>query len=41
VVLGASNQVLYATQDGELANAGQMSEQSIYDFLKRKVANRS
>ncbi len=41
VVLGADNQVLYSTQDGELANAGQMTEQSIYDFLKRKVANRS
>ena len=41
VVLGADNQVLYSTQDGELANAGQMTEQSIYDFLKRQVANRS
>jgi len=41
VVLGAANQVLYSTQDGELANAGQMTEQSIYDFLERKVANRS
>jgi thioredoxin 1 len=41
VVLGAANQVLYSTQDGELANAGQMTEQSIYDFLKRKVAHRS
>jgi thioredoxin 1 len=41
VVLGADNRVLYSTQDGELANAGQMTEQSIYDFLKRKVANRS
>lgn len=41
VVLGADNQVRYATDNGELANAGQMSEQSIYDFLKHKLAKRS
>jgi thioredoxin 1 len=41
VVLGADNRVLYATTDGELANAGQMSEQSLYDFLKRNLAKRS
>jgi protein disulfide-isomerase len=41
VVVGARNQVLYSTKGGELANAGQMTEQSIYDFLKQKVANRS
>ncbi len=41
VVLGAGNRVLYSTRDGELANAGQMSEQGIYDFLKRNLADRS
>jgi thioredoxin 1 len=41
VVVGARNQVLYSTKGGELANAGQMTEQSIYDFLQKKVANRS
>ena len=41
VVVGARDQVLYSTKGGELANAGQMTEQSIYDFLKQKVANRS
>lgn len=41
VVLGASDQIIYSTKNGELANAGQMSEQSIYDFLKRKVATGS
>jgi thioredoxin 1 len=41
VVLGPDNQVVYSTKNGELANAGQMSEQGIYEFLKQKVANRS
>jgi len=41
VVLGADNQVIYSTRDGELANAGQMTEQSIFDFLKQKVAKGS
>jgi thioredoxin 1 len=41
VVVGSRDQVLYSTKGGELANAGQMTEQSIYDFLKQKVANRS
>jgi thioredoxin 1 len=41
VVLGADQQVLYSTRDGELANAGHMTAQSIYDFLKRKLADRS
>jgi thioredoxin 1 len=41
VVLGADHQLIYSTKDGELANAGQMTEQSIYDFLKRKLADRS
>jgi thioredoxin 1 len=41
VVLGADNRVRYATTEGELANAGQMTERGIYDFLKRNLANRS
>jgi protein disulfide-isomerase len=41
VVLGAGNAVIYSTSNGELANAGKMSEQNIYDFLKQKLANRS
>jgi len=38
VVLGHANQVIYATQNGELANARQMSAQGIFDFLSQKVA---
>ena len=41
VVLGADSQVVYATRNGELANARNMSEQSIYEFLKQKAAKRS
>jgi thioredoxin 1 len=41
VVVGTQSQVIYATKDGELANARQMTEQGIYDFLKQKIANRS
>ena len=41
VLLGADNQVIYSTSDGELANAGQMTERSIYDFLKHKLGQRS
>lgn len=41
VVIDAGNHVLYSTVNGELANAGQMTEQGIYDFLKQKIANRS
>jgi thioredoxin 1 len=37
VVLGAGNQVVYSTRGGELANAGQMTEQGIYDFLSQRV----
>src|SRR5580658_2121553 len=36
VVVGHANQVVYATRNGELANAGQMSEQGIFDFLSQK-----
>ncbi len=38
VVLSPANQVVYSTRDGELANARQMSEQGIFDFLSQKVA---
>jgi thioredoxin 1 len=38
VVLGAADQVIYSTRNGELANAGQMSEQGIFAFLSQKVA---
>ena len=38
VVLSSANQVVYATRNGELANARQMSEQGIFDFLSQKVA---
>jgi thioredoxin 1 len=41
VVVGAGSKVIYATKDGELANARQMTEQGIYAFLKQKIANRS
>jgi thioredoxin 1 len=41
VVLGADKQVVYATRNGELANASHMTEQSILEFLKQKVAHRS
>lgn len=35
VVLSASNQVLYATRAGELADARRMSDTGIYDFFER------
>jgi len=38
VLLDRSNQVLYSTRNGELANASQMTEQGILDFLSQKVA---
>jgi thioredoxin 1 len=38
VVVGPANQVVYSTRNGELANARQMSEQGIFDFLSQKVA---
>jgi len=34
VVLSPSNEVLYATRAGELANAREMSETGVYDFFK-------
>jgi thioredoxin 1 len=38
VVLSPRDQVLYATQGGELANARRMGDDGIYDFLSAKVA---
>jgi thioredoxin 1 len=38
VVLSADNRVLYATHNGELANARDMGDQGIYDFLSSQVA---
>jgi thioredoxin 1 len=35
VVLSPSNEVLYATRAGELADARRMSESGIYDFLRK------
>jgi protein disulfide-isomerase len=41
VVLSRTNRVLYSTKGGELANAGQMTERGIFDFLSQKVAHAS
>ncbi len=38
VVVGPADRIVYSTRNGELANAGQMSEQGIFDFLSQKVA---
>jgi protein disulfide-isomerase len=38
VVVGPAGQIVYSTRNGELANAGQMSEQAIFDFLSKQVA---
>jgi protein disulfide-isomerase len=35
VILSPSNEVLYATRAGELADARRMSESGIYDFLRK------
>lgn len=35
VILSTNNQVLYATRDGELANARKMGDDGIYQFFKR------
>jgi thioredoxin 1 len=37
VVVDASNQVIYSTKGGELANARKMGEQGVYEFLAAKV----
>lgn len=38
-ILSPQNKVLYVTKEGELANARQMGENGIYDFLKRVTAS--
>ena len=38
-MLSASNEVLYATRSGELADARAMGDAGIHDFLKRAVAS--
>ena len=35
VVLSPKNQVLYVTREGELADAGNMGENGIYEFFKK------
>lgn len=38
VVVDARGGIVYSTKGGDLANAGQMGDQGIYDFLAQKVA---
>jgi protein disulfide-isomerase len=38
VVLSASNEVLYSTKAGELANARHMGDSGIYDFLSHNLS---
>ena len=38
VIISPSNKVLYATRDGELANAEKMGDAGIYEFFKRVTA---
>jgi protein disulfide-isomerase len=39
VILSNQNQVLYATREGELADARRMGERGIYEFFKRVTAS--
>ncbi len=39
VILSAKNEVLYATKDGELANARTRGDKGIYEFFKRVTAS--
>ena len=39
VVVSPDNQIMYATQAGELADARRMSETGIYDFFRRVSQN--
>ena|ERR1039457_778724 len=39
VIISAKNEVLYVTREGELANAGKMGDNGIYDFFKRVLAS--
>lgn len=38
VILSTNNEVLYATREGELADARKMGESGIYEFFKRVTA---
>ena len=39
VIISAKSEVLYVTREGELANAGKMSDDGIYEFFKRVTAS--
>lgn len=39
VIVSAINEVLYATKEGELANARSMGDNGIYEFFKRVTAS--
>ena len=41
VLVDSHDRILYSTKGGELANARQMGDQGIYDFLLQKVATRA
>ena len=39
VIISTKNEVLYATRDGELADARKMGDNGIYEFFKRVTAS--
>jgi protein disulfide-isomerase len=39
VIISTNNEVLYATRDGELADARKMGDSGIYEFFKRVTAS--
>jgi thioredoxin 1 len=39
VIISTNNEVLYATRDGELADARKMGDNGIYEFFKRVTAS--
>jgi protein disulfide-isomerase len=39
VIISIKNEVLYATREGELADARKMGDTGIYDFFKRVTAS--
>jgi protein disulfide-isomerase len=39
VIISTNNEMLYATRDGELANARKMGDSGIYEFFKRVTAS--
>jgi thioredoxin 1 len=41
VILSTKNEVLYATKEGELANARKMGDKGVYDFLKKVTTSAS